>query len=65
MELNSEYSKSLFDNKVRELAHYLYVLRGCQKGRSLDNWLEAEKRLKESLGSNRVSSAEQRQYLSN
>jgi len=42
--------ENLFHSKVRELACYLYVMRGCQSGRSLDYWLEAERRLQESLG---------------
>lgn len=39
----------LFSQNIRTLAHYLYVLRGCQEGHALNNWIEAEKMLRECL----------------
>jgi hypothetical protein len=37
---------ALFRRSVRELAYYLFVLRGCKQGRRLDDWIEAEKMLR-------------------
>jgi hypothetical protein len=34
---------------VAQLAYYFYVLRGCREGRDLNNWIEAERRLTNSL----------------
>jgi hypothetical protein len=53
LKLNSEYLKSVFRQNIRTLAHYLYVLRGCKKGRAVENWLEAENKLKRCLDSDK------------
>jgi len=37
---------ALFRQTVRELAYYLFVLRGCKHGRHFDDWIEAEKMLR-------------------
>ncbi len=44
--------KSFFHQTVNELAHYLYVLRGCKEGHDVDNWIEAETQLKSRLADN-------------
>jgi hypothetical protein len=49
VKINAEYSETLFSQNVKTLAEYLYVVRGCRPGRDLDNWIEAETRLKEYL----------------
>lgn len=41
--------ESFFHQTVNELAHYLYVLRGCKEGHDVDNWIEAETQLKSRL----------------
>ena len=38
--------ESPFYQNVQTLAHYLYVMRGCKEGESLENWLEAEAQLR-------------------
>jgi hypothetical protein len=65
VKINPEYSgETPFYKRVKELAQYLYVLRGCQNNRSLEYWLEAEQRLKESMASERRKSEKQK-YHSN
>ena len=44
--------ESFFHQTVNELAHYLYVLRGCKEGHDVDNWIEAETQLKSRLADN-------------
>ena len=48
---NRKYSPRTVPESVRELANYLYVLGGCRKGHPVDDWLEAEKRLNETIRS--------------
>jgi len=45
------YSASDFEEKVSELANYLYVLRGCRKSGAISYRPEAEERLKKSIRS--------------
>ena len=47
-------NQSLFYQTVEQLAHYLYVLRGCQEGRDLNDWIEAETELKNRLWSEEI-----------
>jgi len=47
--INADDSESLFHENIKTLAHYLFVARGCQEGRALNNWIEAEAQLKEFL----------------
>jgi hypothetical protein len=44
--------ESFFHQTVNELAHYLYVLRGCKEGHDVDNWIEAETQLKSRVADN-------------
>jgi hypothetical protein len=52
-QLNSEshqfHPDALFQENVEILANYLYICRGCKEGHALNNWLEAEQQLRESL----------------
>jgi hypothetical protein len=43
---NDVTEESLFHQAVTQLAHYIYVMRGCKEGRDLNNWIEAETQLK-------------------
>jgi hypothetical protein len=42
-------AKAIFQENIKALAQYLYVLRGCPEGRALDHWIEAERQLKNCL----------------